>query len=176
MWNTPVLFGEAMVSRGGGAHWGNYRKRAPENPRPPAGSHSQGPSGRQHTPCPAAVLPDKIADAEPFLHAFRVEPHRHKAAARAGTPMDTLTMALCISIGTGMPWLLATYSEDRARQLIENSVFALAGTALAAGAFNGLLGAHGIIALVSLGPVVAYLTIVGGQGLKSAILSRLSRP
>lgn len=89
--------------------------------------------------------------------------------------MDTLTMALCISIGTGVPWLIAVYSEDRARQLIENSVLALAGTAGAAGMFHWLFSPYGIVALVSLGPVVAYLTIVAGQAARRGILSRLSR-
>jgi hypothetical protein len=84
-------------------------------------------------------------------------------------------MALCISIGTGVPWLIAVYSEDRARQLIENSVLGLVGTAFAAIVFNWIFSRYGIIALVSLGPVVAYLTITAGQAVKRAILSRLPR-
>ena len=67
--------------------------------------------------------------------------------------MDDLTLALCISIGTGVPWLIAIYSDDGARQLIENSVFGLVGTAFGASAFNWIFSRYSIIALVSLGPV-----------------------
>jgi hypothetical protein len=89
--------------------------------------------------------------------------------------LDNLTIALCISIGTGVPWLIAIYSDNGARQLIENSVFGLVGTALGASAFNWIFSQYGIIALVSLGPVVAFLTIAAGQAVKRAILSKLSR-
>jgi hypothetical protein len=86
--------------------------------------------------------------------------------------LDNLTLALCVSIGTGVPWLMAVYSDDRARQLIGNSVFSLAGTALGAILFNWISPEYGIVALVSAGPVVAYLAIVAGQVAKRAILSR----
>lgn len=89
--------------------------------------------------------------------------------------MDNLTIALCISIGTGVPWLIAIYSDTGARQLIENSVFGLVGTAFGASAFNWISSTYGIVALVSLGPVVAFLTIIAGQAVKRAILSKLSR-
>lgn len=88
--------------------------------------------------------------------------------------MDDLTLALCISIGTGVPWLIATYSENGARQLIGNTVFGMLGTVLAASAFKWISPAYSIIALVSVGPVVAFLTIAVGQAVKRAILSRLS--
>jgi hypothetical protein len=89
--------------------------------------------------------------------------------------LDNLSIALCISIGTGVPWLIAIYSEDGARQLIENSVFGLVGTALGASAFNWISSTYSIIALVSLGPVVAFLTVISAQAVKRVILSRLSR-
>jgi hypothetical protein len=89
--------------------------------------------------------------------------------------LDNLTIALCISIGTGVPWLIATYSENGARQLVENSVFGLVGTALAACAFNWISSTYGLIAVVSLGPVVAFLSIAAGQVVKRAILAKLSR-
>ena len=89
--------------------------------------------------------------------------------------MDNLTIALCISIGTGVPWLIAIYSDNGDRQLIENNVFGLAGTAFGASAFNWIFSTYSIIALVSLGPVVAFLTIAAGQAVKRAILSKLSR-
>jgi hypothetical protein len=89
--------------------------------------------------------------------------------------VDNLTIALCIAIGTGVPWLIAIYTDDGAYQLIENSVLGLAGTALAASAFKWAFATYSIIALVSLSPGVAFLTIAAGQAVKRAILSRLSR-
>jgi hypothetical protein len=89
--------------------------------------------------------------------------------------LDNLTIALCISIGTGVPWLIAVYSETGARQLLGNSVFGMVGTALGAWAFNWISSTYSIVALVSLGPLVAFLTIAAGQAVKRAILSKLSQ-
>ena len=89
--------------------------------------------------------------------------------------MDNLTIALCISIGTGVPWLIAIYTDNGARQLIENSVLGLLGTAFGASAFNWVFSTYSIIALVSLGPAVAFLTITAGQAVKRTILSKLAR-
>ena len=89
--------------------------------------------------------------------------------------MDNLTLALCISIGTGVPWLIAIYSDTGARQLIWNTVFGMVGTVLGTAAFNRLFHPYGIVALISAGPVVAFLTIAAGQAVKRAILSKLSR-
>jgi hypothetical protein len=96
-------------------------------------------------------------------------------AGRTEALLDDLTMALCISIGTGVPWLIATYSDTGARQLIGNTVFGMLGIALGAGAFNWMSPAYGIIALIAAGPLVTFLAIVAGQAVKRAILSRLSR-
>lgn len=89
--------------------------------------------------------------------------------------MDNLTIALCLSIGTGVPWLIAIYSENGARQLIVSNVFGLLGTASGASAFNWISPTYSIVALVYLGPAVAFLTIAAGQAAKRAILSKLSR-
>jgi hypothetical protein len=89
--------------------------------------------------------------------------------------LDNLTIALCLSIGTGVPWLIAIYSDNGAYQLIENSVYGLVGIAFGASAFNWIFSTYRIIALVSLGPVVTFLTITAGQAVKRAILSKLSR-
>jgi hypothetical protein len=81
--------------------------------------------------------------------------------------VDNLTIALCICIGTGVPWLIAIHSENGARQLIGNSV---------ALAFDWISPTYSIIALISAGPVVALLTITAGQAVKRAIVSKLSQP
>src|SRR5688572_30434424 len=80
--------------------------------------------------------------------------------------LDDLTIVLCISIGTGVPWLVAIYSDAGARQLIENSVFGVIGVTLGALAFSWISPTYGLLAMISAGPVVALLTIVGGQALK----------
>ena len=89
--------------------------------------------------------------------------------------MDNLTIALCISIGTGVPWLIAIFSDNGARHLIGNTVFGMIGTVLGASVFNWISPTYGIVALVSVGPVVALLAIAAGQAIKRAFLSKLSR-
>jgi hypothetical protein len=89
--------------------------------------------------------------------------------------LDNLTIALCISIGSGVAWLVAIYLDKGARQLIGNNILGLAGTGLGASAFNWISPTYGIVALILVGPVVAFLSIAAGQAVKRAILSRLSR-
>lgn len=88
--------------------------------------------------------------------------------------MDILTLALCISIGSAVPWLIAVYSDDGARQLIWNSVFGMAGIAFGACVFNWLSPVYSLIALITAGPLVTLLAIAAGQAARRAILSRLS--
>ena len=90
--------------------------------------------------------------------------------------MDNLSIALCISIGTGVPWLIAVYSDNGARQLIGNSVFGMLGITFGASVFNWISPTYSIVALVSVGPLIAFLTIIAGQAAKRAILSKLLRP
>jgi hypothetical protein len=100
---------------------------------------------------------------------------RKVAGGERGRLLDNLTIALCLSIGTGVPWLIAIYTDNGARQLIGNNVLGLAGTVLAASAFNWISPTYGIVALITFGPAVAFLTIIAGQAVKRAILSKLSR-
>jgi len=95
----------------------------------------------------AALAPAAFIDLASVLVVLRpaLEPER-------GGVLDNLTIALCISIGTGVPWLIAIYSDNGARQLIGNSVFGLVGTALAAFAFDWISPTYSIIALISAGP------------------------
>ena len=87
--------------------------------------------------------------------------------------MDNLTIALSICIGTGVPWLIAIYSDDGARRLIGNTVFGMVGTALAALVFDWISPIYSILALISAGPLIALMTIAVGQAAKRAIVSRL---
>ncbi len=105
-----------------------------------------------------------------------VLPMLQRRRGKSGTLLDDLTIALCISIGTGVPWLIAVYSDNGARRLIGNSVFGLAGTVLGAAAFNWISPRYGIIALLVLGPLAAFAAIAAGQAAKRAILAKLARP
>ena len=97
-------------------------------------------------------------------------------AGKSGTLWNDLTIALCIAIGTGVPWLIATFSENGARRLIGNTVFGMLGIVFGASAFHWISPTYAIIALVSVGPVIAFAAIAAGQAAKRAILSKLSRP
>lgn len=88
---------------------------------------------------------------------------------------DYLTLALCISIGTGVPWLAAIYSDTNARLLISNSLSSLIGTVAAAVLFTWISPAYGLVALLVLGPAIAWLAMAAGQALKRAIAARILR-
>ena len=90
--------------------------------------------------------------------------------------MDNLTIALCISIGTGVPWLMAIHSDNSARQLIWNTVFGMLGVTACALAFNWLTPIYAIIALIAAGPICSLLAIVAGQAVKRAVAARLAKP
>jgi hypothetical protein len=90
--------------------------------------------------------------------------------------LDNLTILLCICIGTGVPWLIAIHSDDGARQLISGNIFGMVGTAASALVFDWISPTYSILALISVGPPIALVTIVAGQVAKRAIVSRLSRP
>ena len=89
--------------------------------------------------------------------------------------MDYLTTGLCISIGTGVPWMIAIYSDNGARQLFGNSVFGLLGTALGALVFDWIVPTYSVIILISVGPVIALMTIFAGQAVKRVIVSKLAK-
>lgn len=98
------------------------------------------------------------------------------ATGGRGRRLDFLTTALCISIGTGVPWLIAIHSDDGARQLIANTFFGMIGIILSAIAFNWMSPTYGIIVLVTAGPFVTLVAILAGQAAMRAILAGLSRP
>jgi hypothetical protein len=54
-------------------------------------------------------------------------------------------------------------------------VFGMVGSAFGAWAFNRIFSTYSIVALISLGPAVTFLTIAAGQAVKRAILSKLPR-
>ena len=86
--------------------------------------------------------------------------------------MEILTIALCLSIGTCVAWLVALYSKRGPYLLLWDNVFAMTGTALCAVAIAWLVPAIGVLGLVIAGPLCAYLAIVAGQAIRRALLNR----
>jgi hypothetical protein len=93
-----------------------------------------------------------------------------------GANLEPLTIALCIAIGTGVPWLMAIHSDDSARQLFWNSLAGLVAALLCAVAFDRLSPLYSILALISAGPVIVLLAINLMQAVRRAIVRRLWPP
>lgn len=77
--------------------------------------------------------------------------------------MDNLTIAVCLSIGCAVPWLLALYTPRGERMLLWDTLLAMAGAAACAFAFSWTSTTVRLIALVGAGPVCAYLMIAVGD-------------
>jgi hypothetical protein len=77
-------------------------------------------------------------------------------------------------IGNAVAWLIALYSERGAYLLIWNVVFGTLGAALCALAFLWIAPTFVIVGLVTVGPLFALLTIVGGNALRRAFRTTLS--
>ena len=86
--------------------------------------------------------------------------------------MDTLSIALCISIGSCVAWLVALYTPAGTLSLLWNVPFGMAGAALCALAIAWFAPWLGVAGLVIAGPLGAVLAILAGD----AILRALRRP
>lgn len=86
--------------------------------------------------------------------------------------MDTLSIALCISIGSCVAWLIALYTPAGPSSLLWHFPLGMAGTALCALAIAWLAPWLGIAGLVIAGPFGAVLAILAG----GAILRAVRRP
>jgi hypothetical protein len=89
--------------------------------------------------------------------------------------MNTLTIALCISIGSCVAWLIALYTRDGTRMLLWNFPFGVAGAALCALIIAWLAPWLGVVGLVIAGPFFSLLAIVAGQAILRALFPRLTR-
>jgi len=90
--------------------------------------------------------------------------------------LEPLTIALCISIGTGVPWLMAIHSDNSARQLFWNSLVGLAVALTCAVAFDSLSPLYSILALISAGPLIVLLAVNLAQAACRAVARRMSPP
>ncbi len=86
--------------------------------------------------------------------------------------MNTLSIALCISIGSCVAWLVALYTPAGTPSLLWNFPLGMAGAALCALAIAWFAPWLGIAGLVIVGPFGAVLIIVAGD----AIIRALRRP
>jgi hypothetical protein len=85
--------------------------------------------------------------------------------------LDILTIALCMSIGSTVPWLLALYTSRGVRLLLWDVPFATAGAALCALALAGTSPTVNLVGLVMAGPLCAALMIAVGHAVRRALLT-----
>lgn len=83
--------------------------------------------------------------------------------------MDILTIALCISVGNAVAWLLALYTSRGFHPLLWDTLFATAGAALCALAFSWFSPEYVVAGLVIVGPVFALVAIFAGDALRRAL-------
>jgi hypothetical protein len=76
--------------------------------------------------------------------------------------MDTLTIALCISIGSAVAWVVALYTSRGVFALLWGVPLGMAGAAVCALAIAWFLPSLGVIGLVIAGPAFALLAIWAG--------------
>jgi hypothetical protein len=89
--------------------------------------------------------------------------------------MDTLTIALCLSIGCAVAWTIALYTKRGVRLLLWDVSFAIAGAALCALAIAWLAPYLGLVGLVVLGPIWAVAMIMAGDTIRRALFPRIVR-
>jgi O-antigen/teichoic acid export membrane protein len=90
--------------------------------------------------------------------------------------LEILIIALCLSIGTAVAWLVALYSERGPYLLIWDNVFGMAGAGLCAAAIAWLTPAIGAVGVVIAGPLCAYLAILAGQKIRRAMSNKTDFP
>ena len=100
---------------------------------------------------------------------------RQGVQARRLRPLDNLTIALCISIGQAVAWLIALYTERGVHLLFWNVLFATVGAALCALAIAWIVPTLGLLGLVTAGPICAVLMVVGGHALRIAAGNAIRR-
>jgi hypothetical protein len=83
--------------------------------------------------------------------------------------LDILTIALCISIGNAVAWLIALYTDRGVQLLLWDVPFATAGAALCALAVAWIAPTLGVVGLVTAGPLCAVLMIVAGNSIRRAL-------
>jgi hypothetical protein len=78
-------------------------------------------------------------------------------------------MALCLSIGSAVAWLIALYTRRGVQWLLWDVPFAIAGAALCALAVGWFAPAFGVVGLVVAGPVFAIVMIAAGDAIRRTL-------
>ena len=86
--------------------------------------------------------------------------------------MDILTIALCLSIGNAVAWLIALYTRQGVHLLLWNMQFGTVGAALCALAIPWVAPTFGVVGLVTAGPLCALLMIITGDAVIRAVSRR----
>jgi hypothetical protein len=89
--------------------------------------------------------------------------------------LDILTVALSISIGNAVAWLIALYTKRGVQRLLWDVSFAMVGAALCAMAFVWLAPTLRIIGLLSLGPLCSVLMIFIGDAIRTHMRTATGR-
>jgi hypothetical protein len=78
-------------------------------------------------------------------------------------------MALCISVGSAVAWLLALYTSRGVRLLLWDVPLGTLGAALCALAIGAISPALSVVGLVTAGPLSAALMIFAGDAIRRAL-------
>jgi len=87
--------------------------------------------------------------------------------------LDFLTVALCLSIGNAVAWLLALYTDRGMEMLIWNVAFGVVGATLCALAISVVGLPYGTIWLLAIGPFCGLLQILAGHAIRRVVLRAL---
>jgi hypothetical protein len=82
--------------------------------------------------------------------------------------LDTLTIALSMSVGCAVAWLIALYSARGPALLLWDVLFGMAGAALCALATAWIAPTLVVVGLLTAGPLCAVVMIVAGHAIRRA--------
>jgi hypothetical protein len=89
--------------------------------------------------------------------------------------MDTLTIALSMSIGCAVAWLIALYSSRGPALLFWDVLFGMVGATFCALMIGWIAPMLVIIGLLTAGPICAVLAIVAGHAIRRAVGKSIRR-
>jgi hypothetical protein len=89
--------------------------------------------------------------------------------------MDILMIAVCMSIGSAVAWVIALYTTRGVQRLLWDFPFATLGAVLCASVVNWFSPRLVIVALLTAGPLCAVLMLFVGDAIRRAACVRLGR-
>jgi hypothetical protein len=89
-----------------------------------------------------------------------------QAAHKEPRVPDTLIIALCLSIGCAVAWMMALYTARGERRLLSDMGLAIVGAAACAFALAWASPTVRLVALVTAGPVCGVLAIMAGDAVR----------